>query len=146
MSESVMIVLLLSSVFCWMAGGAGWPPFRKGWRRFVWPVIASLLLLFSGIVWWKAFLVGGGLMIVNTLPYGDRTPWLWRPVVFASYALPAGALSWQTLLVSLPLSVIVLTLLFVLSRKINWVTWKIYESFAGLLQASSLIMACLSRL
>ena len=139
-----MIVLMLSSVFCWMAGGAGWPPFRKGWRRFVWPVIASLLLLFSGIVWWKAFLVGGGLMIVNTLPYGDRTPWLWRPVVFASYALPAGVLSWQTLLVSLPLSVIMLTLLFLISRKINWVTWKVWEAQAGLLQATSLIFGVLA--
>ena len=139
-----MILLLLSSVFCWMAGGAGWSPFGKGWRRFVWPVIATSILLFSGIVWWKALLVCSGLIVVNTLPYGDRTTWLWRPFVFASYALPAGVLAWQTLLVSLPLSVIMLTLLFVLSRKINWVTWKVWEAQAGLLQAASMIFGVLA--
>jgi hypothetical protein len=106
--------------------------------------MAVVAMILNGIVVWRALLVGGGLILVNTLPYGDRTPWLWRPVVFASYVLPAGILAWQTLLVSLPVTVIGLVVLFMLSRTVTWMTWKVWEAQAGLLQAAALIFGVLA--
>lgn len=139
MSENTIIVLLLAGVGLWMAGGKFW----KGWRRFVWPVVAAICVISSGVSLVRGALLALGLVGVNSLPYGDRTPWVVRVLVFLALPLPAlilGTGAW----IIVPLTGATLAGLFWLSRRFNFITWKVWESSAGLLQAASIIAGVLA--
>ncbi len=137
MTEPTIMLLVVSGTGLWMLGGYRW----TGWRRFVWPAVAAGLLAAGGILWVKALVIGGLLAGANALPYGDRTPWGLRVLVFASYALPSWLVAvvwWMPLVTALPL-----TGLMVASRRSPLVTWKLWEGAAGFLQAATLVMAAL---
>lgn len=140
-----MVAMILSSVFCWLAGGRGWPPFGKNWRRIIFPLIAGIILLIAHVVWWQAVLVGLSLWGVNSLGYGEGSPWLiTKMTVFASYALPSAWLSTKYLLPLLLVSLIFLTVWWGLSHRYNAWTHVTWEALAALLQASSLIIGSLA--
>jgi hypothetical protein len=82
----------------------------------------------------------GSLMLVNVLPYGDRTLWWGRALVFQALMLPALWISptlwWVGVLFGL-----FLLAWFWLSRRINAITHKTFEFFCGGFQAVTLILA-----
>lgn len=139
MQEWTIILLLTSGVALWCIGGKTW----KGYRRYVWPVVAAICSVSSGVSLVRGVLLALGLVGVNSLPYGNRTPWAVRVLVFAALPLPALILAPQIAVVVIPLTTGFLGLMMWLSKKFNFVTWKIFEGLAGLLQASSIIMAIL---
>ena len=140
-----MVWLILSSIFCWLAGGRGWPPFRKGYRRWLWPLMAGILLACTGLLWWKALAISLSLTLVNSLGYGTGSPWLiTKMTVFASYVLPSAWMSVTYLPHLLGVSLVFLTVWWVLSQRINVWTQITWESLAAVLQASSLIIGRLA--
>lgn len=136
------MVILGSGPILWLLGGYGAWPFRKGWRRYIWPLIVTGILACS-IPWPIAALVGATTWFVNTLPYGDRTPWPVKLLVFASYGLPGIWLDTPfSLFYSLGMAIVLGGVMW-LSQRYNRVTFKLWESLAGLLQAAGIILASL---
>ena len=138
MTEWRMIVLLGSAPTLWMIGGTGFKPAR----RFILPGIAGVLLL-SLVSWWQIAGVVGTMMVANCLPYGDRTPWWLKPLVFASLGAhviwldPIFGLWW-----ALGMGIIG-SCLMLLSKRFNRFTWKVVESIFGFLQAAGIILGVL---
>ena len=135
MNEWLMIVLLGAGTMLVPAGGTGWKPAR----RFVWPAVAGGLLAYSGYGW-ESLLVALTLVLVNLLAYGDRTSWPMRAVVFTSFGLPGVWLTAGHVWLPLVACGVFVTGAMWLSRKFNWVSWKIVEAFAGFLQAAGIIL------
>ena len=133
-----MIVLMTSGPLLWMIGGTYW----KGARRFVWPVLAGLML-FGSASWWEALLVVAVLVGANCAPYGDRTPWWLKVIVFAGLG---AHVIWLDTIFGIFWALgtgISLSLLMLLSRTYSRVTWKIWEGFSGFLQAAGIILGVL---
>lgn len=81
-------------------------------------------------------------MVSTLLPYGDRTPWPVKVLVFGSIGLPVLAINpsaWWMILIP----AVILSGLMWASRKWNFVTWKIWEGAAGFTQAAVIVMAAL---
>lgn len=139
MTEIHVMALLGAGPIMWMLGGYKW----KWIRRFVWPIIVGCILAYTGLYVWRAIVVAGAMMLVNSMPYGDRTPWVIRATVFTFYGAPACIINAHAAWFVLILSPIMLVLWMFLSRKYNYITWKTWEATAGLLQASSVIFSSL---
>ena len=138
MTEWRMIALMVSGVACWTIGGTGY----KWVRRYLWAVIVMLSLL-GAVAWWKALAVGMTLIATAVLPYGDRTPWWAKVLVFASLGAHVIWLDitfglWWALGTAIPLATLML-----LSRTYSRVTWKVWEGFSGFLQATGIILGTL---
>src|SRR3990167_9932980 len=84
MTEPAMIVLLTSGPLCWLIGGIWWKPAR----RFLWPLVVGVGLSLT-VPTLSLLACVGSLMLVNSLPYGDRTPWWGRTLVFQALMIPA---------------------------------------------------------
>ena len=134
MSEWQIIALLTFGPCLWALGGTGWKPAR----RYVWPLAAGLLL-------WRPWGIASALTIAATatLPYGDRTPWPVKALVFASYGLPVCFLDLRFGLWWAVGMGIVISCLTLLSHRVKRVTWKIVEASMGFLQAAGLALGTL---
>ena len=137
MTEWRMIVLLGCGPILWMIGGT----WKKWARRFLWP--AAVFFMLPYIHYWTPLQVPGTLIITCSLPYGDRTPWWLKVLVFAGLGAHVIWLDpifglWWTLGTS-----IALTALAYLSKRFNRVTWKVWEASAGILQAAGIILGVL---
>ena len=138
MKEWIIIALLGIGPILWMIGGTGY----KWARRIVYPIAAAILAVLFGARILNAAVMGLLLAAVLTLPYGDRTSWPVRIIVFTSYAIPSWAIHflwWMPLLTGA-----VLTLVMLASRRLNFVTHKIWEGSAGFVQSASIVMAMLA--
>ena len=134
MSEWQIIALVTLGPCLWALGGTGWKPAR----RYVWPLAAGLLL-------WRPWGIASALSIAATatLPYGDRTPWPMKALIFASYGLPVCWLDWRFgLWWALGMGV-VLACLMRLSQGHNRVSHKIFEFSCGALQSVGIVLGCL---
>ena len=142
MTEWRMIVLLTTGPLLWMVGGSGAWPFHKGWRRFVWPVIAVITLIGYNS-WWQVLGVAGTMIGANCAPYGDRTPWWLKCLVFTSLGAhvifldPIFGLWWALG------TGIICSCLMLLSKRFDRFTWKIVEATFGFLQAAGIILGVL---
>ena len=142
MNESHIGLLLISGATLWLLGGSGVTPFRKGWRRFIWPITCGGLLLWSGTPIVTALLTSSALMGVCSLGYGDSTPYPVRVLVF--FLLPAPALILN--LWAFPFVLLfgaLITGFDWLTKKYNFFTHKILEGLAGFSQAAAIIIASL---
>jgi len=141
------ILLVTSSVGLFALGGTGgWKFGTKAWRRYVLPIVVVVILSAGmGIDIKVALACGGTLCGVLHLGYGDRTSWLVRIGVFASYAAPPIWLvrgRWVEFGVWIGITSVVLTLAFLASRnaKLQWVIkWKVWEMLAGFCIAASFV-------
>ncbi len=141
MMWSILLCTLLPAVgaILWYWGGCGerchpglWP-LNKAWRRYVWPVIAGLALYINHVTWLEAGIVTAGLMIVNSLGYGDAKPWWYRILVALELGLPFMAvILWPWPLLTL----VVFIPLYVLSLRHNWMTWGVVEAAVGATQGA----------
>ena len=141
MTESWITVLLAGGPLLWMLGGSGVPPFRKQWRRTVWGAVAASAVLMSGHGV-QAGLIFGVLVVVNSLPYGDRTPWVIRVPVFMALCAPALILNlgaWPVVLVGGAL----ISGMAWATRRWNFVSHKLWEGWAGLIQSGVIVAASL---
>ena len=138
MTEPLIMLMLVSGVLFWMLGGTVW----KGFRRYGWPVVAGVLLVLSGLLWWRAALATLLLMGVNLAGYGDASRWWKRVIVFTALTAPALAINplvWPVI----PVCGVLATAFFYTTRNVSWVSWKLWEGMAGFLQAAALVMATL---
>ena len=138
MPEYKMIILLTLGPFLWCVGGTWWKPAR----RFVWPVLAGLML-FGSASWWQALGFVAALVLANVLPYGDRTPWRIKVIVF--FALGAHVIDLDPIfgLFWALGTAITLATLMLLSRTYSRVTHKVWEASAGFLQAAGIVLGVL---
>jgi len=109
------------------------------------PMVVFLVLLAAGIPKSSAIIASLGVLVTVHLGYGDRTPWPLKMLVFASYAVPAWAISRTGWWVMPLLCAGLLTLWMAISRRWNPFAHKLFEALAGLLQATSLVVASLAR-
>lgn len=132
--EMLAIVCMGSGVTLFALGGTGF----KWARRFLLPAILAGMALLSGFSWQSCLGYGLAQAITLCLPYGERTPYWLKAVVFISYSLPSiffGFTFWQIFLVAGCFG------LFVLS---NWdksassFPWKICEAGIGFLLGATI--------
>lgn len=135
MPEWKVLVLLALGPTLWMAGGYKW----RWWRRAAWPLVA-VGVLWGAAPWWRVGVSAIALYGTTTLPYGERTPWWLRCLVFSSYALPGAVFSLPTALICAGVGAILLSMVMWASHRFNRVTWKIWEALAGLFQAATLLI------
>ena len=138
MSEPVMIVLMTLGPLLWCIGGTFWKPAR----RFIWPIIAGITLV--GLTTWWVWLGVVLTMIASAcLPYGDRTPWWLKVLVFASLGAHVIWLDWLFGLGWAVGTAVILSAYMALSHRFPRVTHKVFEGLAGFLQATGLILGVL---
>ena len=137
MSDWLKVGLLCNAVILWLLGGT-----RFKWaRRFVWPLMAALILHLHGVGPWRILGVYLGLVLTCSLGYGEGTSWPRRVAVFLSYSMPSLWLNWHLWPLRFLLTGGGCSLIFWLSRRFNKVDHKVFESTAGWTQAASLIIA-----
>lgn len=137
MSDWLKVWLLIAAVSGWLIGGT----YQKAFRRIGWPLAAAFILHLHGLGAWRCLGVYLGLMLTCVLGYGDRTSWPNRIGVFLSYALPSFVLGLHLWWLRLALTGGGCSLMFWLSRRFGKVDHKVFESYAGFAQASTLIIA-----
>lgn len=138
MKEWVIITLLTAGPLLWMAGGT----WLKSLRRIVWPIVTGGSIGLSGVGWLTAIGVSGGLILVNSLPYGDRTPWLGKATVFTLLTVPVLIISLKAVWIVV-VSAVILNLAFWATRRWGWWTHKLSEGIAGFVQAASIVLSVL---
>jgi hypothetical protein len=97
MNEWLMIACMGFGGVLFAAGGTGY----KWLRRFVLPILLGGIAVFSGILWYLCLGYALTQAITLCLPYGERTPYWLKALVFISYALPSlffGFSYWQLIL------------------------------------------------
>ena len=126
-TELWMIVCMLLGGGLFALGGTGF----KWARRFVLPALLAIIAAINGFAWLTCVGYAITQSVTFCLPYGERTPYPVKFLVFCSYALPSlffGFTWWQ------PILALGCFLLFVLS---NWkptaqtFLWKIVEFLFG---------------
>lgn len=136
MNEPIVFLLLGIAPILWMAGGTWW----KGFRRIVWPIIAASILTLSGLEWWRGIILCSSLFVVCSLPYGDRTPIPVKIFVFFLIGVPALAISFKAWPAIIGAGIIT-SIGFLLTNRWPPFTHKIFEAWAGLAQASAIVVA-----
>ena len=138
MTEPWIMVLLTVGVIGWILGGYRW----KWIRRFLLPAVYAAIALISG----ESIPIAMGLcvafVLVNSLSYGDRTPWTAKIAVFLALSAPSMIVDWKVYPAVLASGAAVSLSAF-LTRRVSWFTHKVFEGFAGFAQASCLVMASL---
>lgn len=112
-------------------GGTGWKPAR----RFILTGILGVIAYFSGFPVLSCVLYSITQTVTFTLPYGERTPYWGKALVFISYAIPSMILGFTIWQIITP---VVCFLLFVLSNhKLTrkHFPWKVCEFIMGSLVA-----------
>ena len=137
MTDWLKVWLLIAAVSGWLIGGTAWKPAR----RFVWPLVAALILHLHGVSGWRILGVYLGLVITCVFGYGEGTSWPCRVAVFLSYSMPSLCLNWHLWPLRFLLAGGGCSLLFWLSRRFGKVDHKVFESYAGFAQAATLIIA-----
>ena len=133
----MIIVVLVSGVTCWLIGGT----YFKWVRRIALSIVLGLCVAISGHVM-QGVLLALACALVNSLPYGDRTPWPLKVPVFMALCAPALILNlgaWPAVLVGGAL----ISGMAWATRRWNFVTMKIWEAWAGLVQAGVIVIASL---
>lgn len=141
MPEGQALLMLLSGVACWRLGGMGAPPFRRWWRRAVWPLVAGGLLLWANVPVGTAVLCAVSLSATTLLGYGETVPWWRKTLVFASYALPSCWLSFHLLGLRVMLVSLLIAGAFLLSHWDNRFSHGLVEMACGFLQGMTLVWA-----
>ena len=127
--EIVSIICMGSGVILFALGGTGF----KWARRFLLPAVLSGMALLSGFAWQACLGYAFAQSVTLSLPYGERTPYWLKAVVFASYALPSlffGFTIWQ---IFLAIGCFGLFVLSNLDKTAKSFPWKIAESAYGFL-------------
>lgn len=129
-----MIVCMTSGVLLFALGGWKW----KWMRRFLLPGILGIMAFISGfpVILCVAYAVAQAITLC--LPYGERTPYWIKALVFTSYALPSflfGFCVWQIFLV---LGCFGLFALSNWDKSASSFPWKICEAGMGFLLGATI--------
>lgn len=136
MTEPIIIGLLATGGIFWAVGGTG----LKWVRRFLWPVVVGCVLLFSGIAWQVSLGCATAVLVSTLLPYGDSTPLPVKWLVILAHNLPCLVINLWVFPVALVATVLSIGL-FQATKKWNFVTHKIWEFSAGVIQAGTLVIS-----
>ena len=92
MKEFLYIGMMTAGVLLFALGGTGF----KWARRFVFPGVMAVLLYFHGGVF-PLMILSSCLLLafILCMGYGESKTWLYRGLVFASYALPSLLIGWS---------------------------------------------------
>jgi hypothetical protein len=125
--ELYIIVCAVLGSLLFPLGGTDIPFFGRGFkwiRRELLPIAWATLAFTAGLEWWRCVGLAIGLDVAFRLPYGERTKYWLKAVVFSAYSLPTLFLGFNIWQLTSP----AYFLLFVLSnwkpteRMFNWVT------------------------
>lgn len=127
MTELQGLILIIGSGILGRMGGIGFPPLKKGWRRFVLPLFLGTFALLAGFYWQKVGLAVLGSGIAFSLPYGKNTLYWGKCLTAATFTLPILFLGWTIWIVIVP--VLFITLFILSNNKItaNEFGWAIVE-------------------
>ena len=140
MTEQMIMALLVCGPLFWMLGGT----YAKWIRRFAWPAVVAGAVMTAGVGWLSATMVAGAMVVVNSLPYGDRTPWPLKVAVFILLMTPVLIISLKVVWI-VAVCGILTTLAFWATRRWAWFTHKLTEGVTGFVQAGAVVIACLVR-
>lgn len=91
-----MILSMVLGGGLFAVGGTGF----KWARRFLLPCLLGIIALLSGVAIWRCAAYAVTQAVTFCLPYGERTPYWLKFIVFMSYALPSlffGFTWWQVI-------------------------------------------------
>lgn len=124
---------------CWWLGGRGWPPFGKGWRRYIFPSLVAVSAIIAGMSWWPTVVGCAGMVVAHSSGYGETSAWWKRTLTIFALGFCVclfGAAWWWGVIISGWFA-----LSYLMSRKVHAYTWAWTESGTGLLQGIALVTA-----
>ena len=139
MKELLLNILPPLGWVLWGFGSSGYWPFRKGWKREIWPICCAIAAIMCGFAWWKA-IIGAIIMdIAIRQGYGEDDP-IWKRV------LAGLAIGFSLLIFSVPwLWCLFVSAWFLAlywgSRRWNWLSWAWVQGSTGLWQGVSLLQS-----
>lgn len=121
------MIAICGSPILFSIGGMFWKPSR----RFILPIMLGILLILGGVPALSAIAATICLAAALCLPYGDRTPYWLKSIVFYTYFIPFAWIGFSWWMVIGP---IVIFGLFWISNT-NWgkniVFWRVWEFCVG---------------
>lgn len=135
--ETLVMFLPPLGWMLWCAGDAGKPPFKKSWKREVWPLVAALAA-FGKLPWWQPLVGAVAMDAAHRLPYGDDSPWYEKAGAYLATGMSVCAFGvpiWQGILVSLWY-----VIANVLSYRFNGFTRALVAGSVGLAQGITLAL------
>lgn len=125
--EWLMIVAMGAGGVLFAAGGTGF----KWARRFVLPVVLTVVAGVSGIIWWKCALYWVAQTGTLHLGYGEKLPYWRKALTFVAYVIPTLILgfSWWQLIT--PILMLGLFKLSNMKWSSNIFVWKVCEFIYG---------------
>lgn len=110
-------------------GGTGF----KWARRFILPVLLTVVAGFGGVIWWRCLIFWAGETGVLHLGYGESLPYWRKAITFMLYVIPTLILgfSWWQLIT--PLVMLGMFKLSNMRWSSNIVVWKVWEFISGCL-------------
>lgn len=148
MNELLQIVVMAVTATLFALGGTEIKKYDRGFkafRRYGIPLFLAFICVLSGVSWWQVAIYTVALFGALTAPYGSRTPYWVKVLVFCAYSGVSLCIGFSWWVVICPA---LLTLFFLLSNlKLTAKTlfWKVFELQAGFLVAASLIAAINNR-
>ena len=147
------VLLVPAGAVLWYLGGYGYgddgipdvglPKIGKGFRRYVWPAIAGLVVAVNKFIL-IGLLTAAGLAIANSLGYGETKKWLYR--IGVAILLGASAIFIYPTWVWPAATLVTFIPLYRLSLKYNWMTWHVVEAATGATQGACVLTALLLRI
>ena len=127
--EWLMIVAMGAGGVLFAAGGTG----PKWARRYLLPVILTIVAGVSGVIWWRCAIYWATQTGVLHLGYGEKLPYWRKMLTFIAYVLPTLILgfSWWQLIT--PVLMIALFKLSNMKWSANIIFWKAWEFISGAL-------------
>jgi hypothetical protein len=136
-----MIVVMALGGILFAAGGTDIPGIggQKWLRRYVLPVFFAFICLLSHVIWWKALGMAVSLIVILSCPYGSKTPYWLKALVFSGYGAAFLWIGFTFWVIATPVICFALFCLsnWKLTAKSFW--WKMVEFSYGFLLAITLI-------
>ena len=112
--EILGLITIITSGVLFRLGGMGFPPFKKGWRRFILPIFLGIIGIMASQhkIELLCAVIGSG--VAFSLPYGSKTPYWLKCIVAVTFTLPVLFLGFTIWIIIVPILFITL---FILS---NW--------------------------
>jgi hypothetical protein len=128
MTETMAMIIIIGSAILGRMGGAGLPPFHKGWRRFILPLFLGLMGCFA--IGFKIELLYAviGSVIAFCLPYGSKTPWWGKCITAICFTLPTlflGFTIWAIIVPVLFIGLFILSNNKITANEFGWVICEI---------------------
>ncbi len=129
--EILGLITIVTSGALFRLGGMGFPPFKKGWRRFILPIFLGIMGVMASQYKIELLYAVIGSGVSFSLPYGSKTPYWLKCIVAATFTLPVLFIGFTIWVIIVPALFITLFILSNWKKTASEFGWPIVEILTG---------------